>query len=137
MRQKSIILTVVALITTATDAFTPQSFRSQTRTSTPIPIKATIEDQTATTSTPNVQNVLQTENTSRDNIMTFSYDMSIEPAYEKPTYPGTGNGLSGDSGEYDVIVIGSGMGGLACGALRFVGCYWKIFVARYLHFFSF
>jgi monoamine oxidase len=49
--------------------------------------------------------------------MTFSYDMSIEPKYEKPTYPGTGNGLSGESGDYDVIVIGSGMGGLACGAL--------------------
>ena len=43
--------------------------------------------------------------------MTFSYDMSLEPKYEKPTYPGTGNGLSGDAGEYDVIVIGSGMGG--------------------------
>ena len=43
--------------------------------------------------------------------------MSLEPKYEKPTYPGTGNGLSGDSGDYDVIVIGSGMGGLACGAL--------------------
>lgn len=43
--------------------------------------------------------------------------MSIEPVYEKPTYPGTGNGLSGDSGEYDIIVIGSGMGGLACSAL--------------------
>jgi hypothetical protein len=50
--------------------------------------------------------------------MTFSYDMSLEPKYEKPTYPGTGNGLSGDAGEYDVIVIGSGMGGLACGAIR-------------------
>jgi len=49
--------------------------------------------------------------------MTFSYDMSLEPKYEKPTYPGTGNGLSGDPGEYDVVVIGSGMGGLACGAL--------------------
>eukprot|EP00536_Pseudo-nitzschia_multiseries_P005005 jgi/Psemu1/238122/estExt_Genewise1.C_900034 len=49
--------------------------------------------------------------------MTFSYDMSTEMKYEKPTYPGTGNGMSGDSGEYDVIVIGSGMGGLTCGAL--------------------
>jgi len=49
--------------------------------------------------------------------MTFSYDMSLEPKYEKPTYPGTGNGLSGDAGEYDVIVIGSGMGGLSCAAL--------------------
>jgi len=68
------------------------------------------------TTTPN-QNVLQTEDTSREKIMTFSYDMSMEPQYVKPTYPGTGNGLSGDSGEYDVVVIGSGMGGLACGAL--------------------
>ena len=63
------------------------------------------------------QNVAQTTDTSRDRVMTFSYDMSIEPKYEKPTYPGTGNGLSGESGDYDVIVIGSGMGGLACGAL--------------------
>jgi NAD(P)-binding Rossmann-like domain len=63
------------------------------------------------------KNVAQTENTSRDAIMTFSYDMSLEPKYEKPTYPGTGNGLSGDAGEYDVVVIGSGMGGLACGAI--------------------
>jgi phytoene dehydrogenase-like protein len=63
------------------------------------------------------QNVLQTEDTKRGEVMTFSYDMSLEPKYDKPTYPGTGNGLSGDSGEYDVVVIGSGMGGLACGAL--------------------
>ena len=63
------------------------------------------------------QNVLQTQDTSREKIMTFSYDMSLEPKYEKPTYPGTGNGLSGDAGEYDVIVIGSGMGGLTCGAV--------------------
>lgn len=62
-------------------------------------------------------NVLQTEDTKRDKVMTFSYDMSMEPKYEKPTYPGTGNGLSGDEGEYDVIVIGSGMGGLSCGAI--------------------
>jgi hypothetical protein len=62
-------------------------------------------------------NVAQTENTSREKVMTFSYDMSIDPKYEKPTYKGTGNGLSGDAGEYDVIVIGSGMGGLACGAI--------------------
>lgn len=47
--------------------------------------------------------------------------MSLEPAYEKPTYPGTGNGLSGGGTkgpeEYDIIVIGSGMGGLSCAAL--------------------
>jgi len=63
------------------------------------------------------QNVAQTEDTSRDKVMTFSYDMSLEQKYEKPTYPGTGNGQSGESGDYDVVVIGSGMGGLACGAL--------------------
>jgi hypothetical protein len=62
-------------------------------------------------------NVAQTEDTSREKVMTFSYDMSLEPTYEKPTYPGTGNGLSGDEGEYDIVVIGSGMGGLACGAI--------------------
>jgi len=50
--------------------------------------------------------------------MTFSYDMSIDPKFDKPTYPGTGNGLGGEEGEYDVVVIGSGMGGLACGALN-------------------
>ena len=72
---------------------------------------------TRVASTTENKNVAQTENTSREEIMTFSYDMSLEPKYEKPTYPGTGNGLSGDSGEYDVVVIGSGMGGLACGAL--------------------
>jgi len=63
------------------------------------------------------ENVEQTKDTSREKVMTFSYDMSIDPKYDKPTYPGTGNGLSGDSGEYDIIVIGSGMGGLTCGAL--------------------
>lgn len=63
------------------------------------------------------ENVLQTEDTKRDKVMTFSYDMSLEPKYEKPTYPGTGNGLSGEEGEYDVVVIGSGMGGLSCGAI--------------------
>lgn len=65
-------------------------------------------------------NVAQTEDTSREKVMTFSYDMSLEPKYEKPTYPGTGNGLSGGAdgvNEYDIIVIGSGMGGLACAAL--------------------
>jgi hypothetical protein len=66
---------------------------------------------------PPNENVAQTENTSRDKVMTFSYDMSLEPKYDKPTYPGTGNGMSGESGEYDVIVIGSGMGGLSCGAI--------------------
>eukprot|EP00965_Chrysotila_dentata_P056231 1865343-Pleurochrysis_carterae.AAC.1 len=63
------------------------------------------------------KNVEQTLSTSREEVMTFSYDMSLEPKYEKPTYPGTGNGLGGEEGEVDVVVIGSGMGGLACGAL--------------------
>jgi phytoene dehydrogenase-like protein len=63
------------------------------------------------------KNVEQTLDTKRDEVMTFSYDMSLEPEYDKPTYPGTGNGQGGEEGEYDVIVIGSGMGGLACGAM--------------------
>ena len=63
------------------------------------------------------KNVAQTTDTKRDEVMTFSYDMSLDPKYEKPTYPGTGNGLGGEEGEYDVVVIGSGMGGLACGAI--------------------
>ena len=62
-------------------------------------------------------NVLQTQDTKRNEVMTFSYDMSTTPKYEKPTYPGTGNGMSGEEGEYDVVVIGSGMGGLTCGAM--------------------
>ena len=59
------------------------------------------------------------KDTKRDKVMTFSYDMSLDPAYEKPVYKGTGNGLGGDdlNDEYDIVVIGSGMGGLACGAL--------------------
>ena len=65
------------------------------------------------------ENVAQTQETSRDKVMTFSYDTERERAYEKPTYKGTGDGLGGgDAGdEYDVVVIGSGMGGLACGAM--------------------
>ena len=73
----------------------------------------------STAEAPN-KNVAQTEDTSREKVMTFSYDMSLEEKYEKPTYPGTGNGLSGGEdgdNEYDIIVIGSGMGGLACSAL--------------------
>ena len=64
-------------------------------------------------------NVEQIKDTKRDKVMTFSYDMSLDPEYEKPTYVGTGNGLGGEKlkDEYDIIVIGSGMGGLACGAL--------------------
>jgi hypothetical protein len=65
------------------------------------------------------KNVDQIKDTSRDKVMTFSYDMADAEKYEKPVYKGTGNGLGGDAlaDEYDVIVIGSGMGGLACGAL--------------------
>jgi len=88
-------------------AFTPSSTTTTTTT------KSALQQLYSTKN----ENVLQTEDTSRDKVMTFSYDMSLEPTYEKPTYPGTGNGLSGDEGDYDVIVIGSGMGGLACGAL--------------------
>ena len=62
-------------------------------------------------------NVAQTQETSRDKVMTFSYDTERERAYAKPVYKGTGDGLGGASGEYDVVVIGSGMGGLACGAM--------------------
>mmetsp|Transcript_11840 Transcript_11840/g.17074 ORF Transcript_11840/g.17074 Transcript_11840/m.17074 type:complete len:679 (+) Transcript_11840:144-2180(+) len=82
-----------------------------------LPTTSSSTTKTFSVSTETNRNVAQTEKTSREEIMTFSYDMSLEPAYEKPTYPGTGNGLSGDSGEFDVVVIGSGMGGLACGAL--------------------
>ena len=35
----------------------------------------------------NNKNVAQTEDTSREKVMTFSYDMSLEEKYEKPTYP--------------------------------------------------
>ena len=82
-------------------------------------LRSTVEEAPADTdaaATGN-RNVDQIQDTSRDKVMTFSYDMSMEPAYEKPTYPGTGNGLSGESGEYDIVVVGSGMGGLACAAL--------------------
>lgn len=95
------------------NAFTPitPSFASRTRTSSSL-LRSTTEEASQ-------KNVAQTEDTSREKVMTFSYDMSMEEKYEKPTYPGTGNGLSGgESGEdYDIIVIGSGMGGLSCAAL--------------------
>jgi hypothetical protein len=96
-------------------AFTPTSnkaFSSRTRTSTLL--HSTTDKPTEAAKN---KNVAQTESTTRENVMTFDYDMSLEPKYDKPTYPGTGNGQSGDSGEYDVIVIGSGMGGLSCGAI--------------------
>lgn len=106
------------------DAFTPFSIKSTSSVSSspslPMPTSSTLFSTTEEETTSAVEsnnNVAQTLDTSRDKVMTFSYDMSLEPKYDKPTYPGTGNGLSGDSGEYDVIVIGSGMGGLACGAI--------------------
>lgn len=106
------------LVTTVAVAFTPSS-----------PLLSTVFRQshyntllheittTTTRATSTNENVAQTENTSRDKVMTFSYDMSLEPKYDKPTYPGTGNGLSGEPGTYDVVIIGSGMGGLSCGAI--------------------
>lgn len=97
-------LATLALLVTTSSAFV-------------LPKTASTASSSLFSTTKENTNVAQTENTSRDKVMTFSYDMSLEPKYEKPTYPGTGNGLSGDAGEYDVIVIGSGMGGLACGAL--------------------
>jgi len=105
-------LTILATIG-GSSAFAPvsRSFTVPTR------LHSTVEANGATATETLNKNVAQTQDTSRDKVMTFSYDMSLEPKYEKPTYPGTGNGLSGDSGEYDIIVIGSGMGGLSCGAL--------------------
>jgi len=64
------------------------------------------------------KNVEQTKDTSREKIMTFVYD--DVGAERKPVRAGTGNGMSGQdipSDDYDIIVIGSGVGGLACGAL--------------------
>jgi phytoene dehydrogenase-like protein len=106
----SLLLAALAVLS-AKDAaaFTPASRPVATRVS----LASTTEEDAAT----NNANVAQTEDTSREKIMTFKYDMSTKAKYEKPTYPGTGNGNSGDSGDYDVIVIGSGMGGLACGAV--------------------
>ena len=99
---------LLLLCATSASAFmAPASHKSLTR----------LHSTTEETVVNGNKNVAQTEDTSRDKVMTFSYDMSMEPKYEKPTYPGTGNGMSGDAGEYDIIVIGSGMGGLACSAL--------------------
>lgn len=109
-RKYSLATALLALTATVT-AFAPAS-KPLTRHLTPL--RSTVEETDVNGTNNNVE---QIKNTSRDKVMTFSYDMSIEPVYEKPTYPGTGNGMSGDSGEYDIIVIGSGMGGLACSAL--------------------
>lgn len=96
-----VILALAATTTTALVAPSLRSARSPTR------VRSIAE------------NVAQTQETSRDKVMTFSYDTERERAYEKPTYKGTGDGMGGgDAGdEYDVVVIGSGMGGLACGAM--------------------
>eukprot|EP00956_Cyclotella_meneghiniana_P008458 scaffold11401_cov52-Cyclotella_meneghiniana.AAC.2 len=109
--RKYSLATALLAITASVSAFAPASKPLAYRKT----LRSTVEEtEVAESSNKNVE---QIKNTSRDKVMTFSYDMSIEPEYEKPTYPGTGNGMSGDSGEYDIIVIGSGMGGLACSAL--------------------
>jgi NAD(P)-binding Rossmann-like domain len=108
---QKLLASILLLSTAQVNAFTPLSPRAVTSSWS---LRSTTASEETTKKN---QNVLQTEDTSRDKIMTFSYDMSLEPQYDKPSYPGTGNGLSGSSGEYDVVVIGSGMGGLACGAL--------------------
>ena len=107
LRHFVVCATACLVTTTTTDAFVaPQQGVGRTT----LPLLRSSTDEVEV-------NVAQTEDTSREKVMTFSYDMSTEPEYEKPTYPGTGNGMSGDAGEYDVIVIGSGMGGLTCGAM--------------------
>ena len=114
-KQASLLLCLLASST----AFTPVSLGGQRM---PVALKASSTDTASDSAVKDAKakNVAQTQDTSREKVMTFSYDMSMEEEYEKPTYPGTGNGLSGgDDGvnEYDIIVIGSGMGGLSCAAL--------------------
>ena len=118
-RRYSLAVTALTILASSTNAFVPAPTASTVRTTLPR-LHSTIEEAPSTTTTNGEtgnKNVDQIKDTSRDKVMTFAYDMSLEPKYEKPTYPGTGNGLSGDAGEYDIIVIGSGMGGLACSAL--------------------
>jgi hypothetical protein len=110
LRKGALAVAIISLLSAESQAFTPVS---RTFAGRKVSLASTTEEETSSKN----NNVAQTEDTSRDKIMTFSYDMSTEQKYEKPTYPGTGNGLSGESGEYDVVVIGSGMGGLSCGAI--------------------
>lgn len=66
------------------------------------------------------KNVEQTVDTSRERIMTFAYDDEADTRVNVRRRKGTGKGMSGSelgADEYDTIVIGSGVGGLACGAL--------------------
>ena len=93
---------ILALAATTTTALVAPSLRSA---QSPTRVRSVAE------------NVAQTQETSRDKVMTFSYDTERERKYAKPVYKGTGDGMGGEEGEYDVVVIGSGMGGLACGAM--------------------
>ena len=115
----SAAIALVAALSPSVDAFSPAARPSGlVQRASALRMSTTeVETTNGEAATADNKNVAQTEDTSREKVMTFSYDMSMEPKYEKPTYPGTGNGLSGDAGEYDIIVIGSGMGGLACSAL--------------------
>ena len=48
-------------------------------------------------------NEAQTQQTSRDTVMTFAYDTEREREYEKPVYKGTGDGMGGKDGECVLI----------------------------------
>ena len=74
-------LTVAAICTIrAINGFVPSMGTFHGRLSTPL--HSTTEEQKTTIN----KNVAQTKDTNREEIMTFSYDMSLEPKYEKPTY---------------------------------------------------
>lgn len=105
-------LTVPAAVGFSVPAFTPTRMHTPAASRAELLMELDIERKTG-------DNVEQIKDTQRDKVMTFSYDMSVDTGYEKPVYKGTGNGLGGEEldDEYDVIVIGSGMGGLACGAM--------------------